>query len=264
MSLKDTKFNHIYYFAKCKTHNNYNFGDFITPYIYKKIYNRDAINDETGTNKHVIGAGSVLYRSNANSVIWGTGFMFGRENIKHPHEILSVRGKLTRRRLLELDIMCPEVYGDIGLILPHFYNPKIEKKYKLGIIPHYIDTDKFDKIGYTKEDTIVIDVTDPIEKVIDNILSCEYTISSSLHGIITSHAYNIKCMWMRVTDQIGGGNFKFRDYYSSILETGWQSIRPYMYRAPIPVDQMIELINNYINPVLPIDTKYILDLCPFS
>ena len=70
----------------------------------------------------------------------GTGFQVWKwKNNKKPKKILSVRGPLTRKRLLELDYECPETYGDSGMILPYFYYPEIKKKYKLGIIPHYID-----------------------------------------------------------------------------------------------------------------------------
>jgi len=252
----------IYYANKCNCRNNYNFGDFVTPYIYKKIHGREAIHGNTG--KHVLGAGSILRSSNSSSIVWGTGFMFGTEPKIESHKILSVRGKLTRQRLLKTGIQCPASYGDIGLILPHFYNANTEKKYKLGIIPHYIDETIFKKIGHTNDSTVVIDVTDPIETVVNNIQSCEYTISSSLHGIIVSHAYNVKSMWIRMSNLIAGGNFKFRDYYSSVLEKGWENLLPFMYKQPVPINEMINLINGYPNPEFPINTKPILDLCPFK
>jgi len=256
------KIHNIYYCNKCKCRNNYNFGDFVTPYIYKKLNGKEAIFGRAF--KHVLGAGSILASSNSNSIVWGAGFMFGNERKIKSNKILSVRGKLTRQRLLKTGVQCPESYGDIGLILPYFYKPtNIKKKYKLGIIPHYIDVPTFQKIGYIEDSTIIIDVTDPIETVINNILSCEYTVSSSLHGIIVSHAYSVKSMWIRMSNLIGGGNFKFRDYYSSILEENWEDLLPYMYKSPVPTNEIINLINDYPNPKLPINTKPILDLCPF-
>lgn len=97
--------------------------------------------------------------------------MFGTETITKPNKILSVRGPLTRNRLLKLGINCPESYGDIGLILPYFYYPELKKKYKLGTIPHYIDKEKFNET-YMKndKDVKIIDATQPIQIVIKHIL----------------------------------------------------------------------------------------------
>lgn len=258
---------YIYYYNKCKCKNNYNFGDFITPYIYKNLFLKDAILDiNGGLNKKevIIGAGSILGACKNNSVIWGTGFMFGNEKINKPKKIISVRGPLTRDRLLELGIECPENYGDIGLILPYFYYPEIRKRYKLGIIPHYIDKSKFNEIYVNHDNDVkIIDVTDSIEIVIKNILECEMTISSSLHGIIVSHAYNIKCMWIKITDNIGGGTFKFRDYYGFLKINNYNKILPFIYDKQISIKETIDLINNYPNPSFPINTKSIIEGCPF-
>jgi len=60
------------------------------------------------------------------------------------------------------------------------------------------------------KDVKIIDVTQPIKIVIKDILECEMTISSSLHGIIVSHTYNVKCMWIKLTNKIGGGFFKYK------------------------------------------------------
>lgn len=253
---------YIYYFDNCDCRNNYNFGDYITPYIYEKIYNIKPINNRTNT--FIMGAGSILRFSNKNSIIWGTGFIKDNSFIKKYKNILSVRGPLTRNRLLELGIKCPEVYGDIGLIMPYFFNPKIEKKYKIGIIPHYIDMEEFkNKYNYLDSDIKIIDVTDNIEIVISNILQCEMTISSSLHGIIISHAYNIKSMWIKISDNIEGGIFKFRDYYGSININNYINMNPYIFNKKILKDELIKLIESYPNPKFPLNTKYILDLCPF-
>jgi pyruvyltransferase len=261
------KYKYIYYFDKCKSHNNYNFGDFITPFIYETLFLKKPILDINGgtENKDVVfGAGSILINAKLNSIIWGTGFMFGNETIQKPKKILSVRGPLTRNRLLKLGIKCPDNYGDVGLILPYFYYPEIKKTYKLGIIPHYIDKTKFNEIYKNNDkDIIIIDVTEPIQNVINNILACEMTISSSLHGIIVSHAYNVKCMWIKITDKIGGGFFKFRDYYGSLNFNNYNEMLPYIYNKQISTNEIIKLINEYPNPIFPINTKSIIELCPF-
>jgi pyruvyltransferase len=261
------KYKYVYYYDKCKCSNNYNFGDFITPFIYKSLFLKNPILDINGGKKKadvVIGAGSILDRSTTNSIIWGSGFMFGNETIQNPKKILSVRGPLTRNRLLKLGIECPESYGDIGLILPYFYYPTVEKKYKLGIIPHYIDKPRFNEIYKNNDkDVKIIDVTEPIQNVINNILACEMTISSSLHGIIVSHAYNVKCMWIQITNKIGGGNFKYRDYYGSLKFDNYNEILPYIYTEQISTNETIKLINDYPNPIFPINTKSIMELCPF-
>ena len=262
-----TKLHKYGYCNKCKCRNNYNFGDYVTPFIYKTIFLEEPILDINGGEKKndvVIGAGSILNSAKNNSIIWGTGFMFGTETITKPKKILSVRGPLTRKRLLELNIDCPKNYGDIGLILPYFYYPQINKKYTIGIIPHYIDVSVFNNIYENNNKNVtIIDVTQPIHEVIKKILQCKMTISSSLRGIIVSHAYNIKCMWIKITDQIGGGTFKFRDYYGSINIDKYNEMLPYDYINQISTDETVKLINAYPNPSFPINTKSIIELCPF-
>lgn len=256
------KYNYIYYYS-----NKLNFGDLITSFIYESLFLKKPLLDINGGKKKedvIIGAGSILSDAKENCIIWGTGFMYNNDNIIKPKKILSVRGPLTRNRLIKLGINCPENYGDIGLILPYFYYPEVKKKYKLGIIPHYIDKEMFNEI-YMKNDSDVkiIDVTQPVQIVIKDILECEMTISSSLHGIITSHAYNIKCMWIKIPNTIHMNFFKYRDYYGSLNIYNYNEILPYDYNKQISTNETIKLINNYPNPIFPINSKSILQTCPF-
>lgn len=257
-------YKYINYYDKCKCKNNSNFGDMITKYIYMRLTGREPINDITGGQSKedvVFGAGSILHNSKVNSIIWGSGFMWGDETISQPKKIISVRGPLSRKRLLETGINCPEKYGDIGLILPYFFSPRIKKKYKVGIIPHYIDVNYLEKIGYPEE-VKIIDVTDPVETFIIQLLECDYIMSSSLHGIITAHAYGIKCLWIKLSNKIGGGNFKYRDYYGSLNVEGYDKLEPHLY-AGLTLNEMETLINDYPQPVFPINIKDILVSCPF-
>jgi hypothetical protein len=258
-SVKPSKPAHILW-CQCKCKGGRNFGDVITPYIYKKITGLNSING-VSKNKTFICAGSIISKCTSNCVVWGTGAMFGTEKFKKPSQILSVRGPLTRKRFLELGYKCPETYGDIGLILPNFYNPKIDKKYVIGIIPHYVDYDKCKLLYKNNKNVLIIDLTNNVETVVNNLLLCEHTISSSLHGIIVSHAYNIKCAWMRVSNKIAGGNFKYWDYYMSVQIN--DKIEPIPLNKYIDENELLQIINTYPNPSLPIDTTHIMELCPF-
>jgi hypothetical protein len=153
---------------------------------------------------------------NENTIVWGSGIRDINQNI-NKGIIKSVRGPLTRKRLLEIGCYCPPIYGDPGLLLPLYYNPVIEKKYTLGIIPHYTHYDVVSKMYNGIESIKVIKlINKDIELVINDILSCEKTISSSLHGLIVSDAYNIPNKWVKFNDKINGDDTKYYDYFKSV------------------------------------------------
>ena len=52
--------------------------------------------------------------------------------------------------------------------------------------------------------------------LLDEICSCEQIASSSLHGLIISDSYKIPSVWIKFTDKLKGGSFKFNDYFMSI------------------------------------------------
>ena len=126
-------------------------------------------------------------------------------------------GRKPRKHLLELGYNCPEVYGDPALLMPLVYNPQVEKKYKIGIIPHYHDYSQVQEWYKNDAEILVIDLmTLDVEEVTRQILSCEKTISSSLHGVIVSHAYQIPSVWVKFSEKIFGNDIKYKDYLESV------------------------------------------------
>ena len=106
--------------------------------------------------------------------------------------------------------------GDPALLAPLIYIAKSEKKYTLGIIPHYLHYEETIK-KLNSSEILIINLLDDIEKVIEDVYSCEKIISSSLHGIIIGHAYGVPSLWFRLSDgHIGGDDIKFADYFSSV------------------------------------------------
>lgn len=168
----------------------------------------------------VIGIGSVISQyKEGNIKVWGTGILTNDEKIQES-KILAVRGKKTQERLTQLGIKAPDVIGDPALLLPLVYETTIDKKYKIGIIPHYVHYNYFNDI-FKNSEVLVINLLEPIEKVITEICSCVMTYSTSLHGLIVSHAYQIPSLWIKYETltkeiQLAGDNIKFSDYFSSV------------------------------------------------
>ena len=60
----------------------------------------------------------------------------------------------------------------------------------------------------------MINPYDHWKTVINNICSCKCIISSSLHGLICSDAYNVPNVWLDEY-KLDEGTFKFEDYFLS-------------------------------------------------
>ncbi|VVT06218.1 conserved hypothetical protein [Marinobacter salarius] len=195
-----------------------NVGDLINPYLVNKLSGKKAHQVRSRSIRHVVGLGSMFHMANKNSVIWGTGIISDDVSFRkmtNCHSVNSVRGHLTKNILIENGVIGSNhlPLGDPGLLMPNFYNPIIRKQYKIGIIPHYVDIDSDFFKGLVN--SVVIDVQQDPESFIDELLKCEYVVSSSLHGLILADSYGVPNKWVSFSDRITGGTFKFHDYYST-------------------------------------------------
>jgi hypothetical protein len=232
----------FYYFNK-----ELNFGDLITPYINNKYCNNSLITytNENYTGTKIISTGSIIRLCNNNTIVYGSGIRDKDQQLLNGL-IISVRGPHTYKNFNKQHNLLHCEYGDPGLLMPLFYNPKVSKKYNLGIIPHYVDYSNV--FNMYKNDNIdgkvnVINLLNSnIEEVINEILSCKYIISSSLHGLIVSDAYNIPNMWIKYDNKIKGDDTKFHDYFESVnVKKKYIDARPYKYITP---KQLINIINS--------------------
>ena len=215
-----------------------NFGDCISDILFSYLSDHNLktvplLNDNTS----YLTTGSHLRLCTENQIIIGSGFISDNDDLgkgdwnkytnmvyKVPKKILSVRGKLTRDKLVKMGIECPEKYGDPLILFPLLYNPVVNIKKKIGIIPHYVDKNssllkklilKLEKNNMSYK-IININTDENYNKFIENIKSCEYIISSSLHGIIMGIVYFKKVLYMEFSDKVIGGMFKFNDFFSSL------------------------------------------------
>ena len=242
-----------------------NVGDKLTPYLYKKMTGKSPTYIDIirgGDSEHVVGVGSILHYANKNSIIWGSGFIDKDSKVPRVKKVLSVRGPLTRNKLISNNIDCPDIYGDPGLLVSMFYTPTIERKYIYGYIPHYVDknNDVLLKLINNTKDYTIIDIEDEnIENFIDRINECEYIISSSLHGVILSDAYNIPNVAIKVSNNVVGNGFKFYDYFDSV-KRGRDN---YIIVDDCLSDDEIDIkLFNYKRPI--INKDKIIDVCPWN
>ena len=172
----------------------------------------------------------------SHTIIWGSGCSGADRGLSTPQRVLAVRGPKSREYLQSQGIDCPEVYGDPALLLPLVYQPRrgvqcsiaasgvqeVQKaSYRMGIIPHVVDLHHpvIEEIREKHVDEILIIDLAHYKKwtdVIDQICSCERILSSSLHGLIVSDAYQVPSCWIELTGKISGGYFKYLDYAASV------------------------------------------------
>ena len=182
-----------------------------------------------------------------------------------PAKFLAVRGPQTRKNLLAQGYDVPEIYGDPALLLPKYYHPKIEKSYRLGIVPHYNDYKTVYKMYKANPEVLVINLmTNHIEETTNLFLQCERIVSSSLHGLIISHAYQIPAVWVEFSKNLFGDGIKFQDYFESIDIISYQAV---FYDKPVAIETFMELFKTDTN--LPSLEKIeqvqkdLMSVCPF-
>ena len=195
-----------------------NFGDWIGPLIFARRRGRPPLHYRFKRQRSggaYVTAGSIMryIKTPDTAVVWGTGIISRTDLFERPKAIHAVRGPLTRERCRELGYPCPEVYGDPGILLPEVLGtPSVEITHRLGIIPHYVHFEEATAL-FAGLPVRIIDVLRPVADVVRDILSCEATLSSSLHGLIVSHTYGRPSAWVTFANPLNGDGVKFQDYY---------------------------------------------------
>lgn len=209
-----------------------NWGDDINYYFLKEIvqrpilmYNSISLAIRFKLKNYLVIGSTIDMLCTENTEIWGAGVIDKNKPLRcKPRKVYAVRGPLTRKKLLEEGVECPEVYGDPALLIPHYYKPKVKKEFLLGFIPHRSNLDRIDDFTIDgvrlseRNDVQVIDLSkyDRWTDIIDQICSCENILSGSLHGLIIAEAYGTPNLWIEFGKSLIGGHFKFHDFFLSI------------------------------------------------
>ncbi len=245
----------------------HNWGDDVSVQLCKLINpNRKYIIKRYSWNiygkENFLCIGSIItWMTTRKSTIWGSGIVYPNKELSAlPKKVLAVRGPLTRDYLIKRGVDCPQIYGDPALLFPKYYRPKVAKRYKLGIIPHFRDKKNSILRDYEKDDSVlIIDVQNihPWKKFIDDICSCENVVTSSLHGLIVSDAYRIPNLWIEFKDG-ESKRFAFLDY---ILSVNRRDKEPFVLDTKL---SKIELIEKCESHSVDIDLNKLMSVCPFT
>lgn len=175
-------------------------------------------------NADLFGAGSLLDGQYPNVVppgstafVWGTGMLTEWSRFRGQARVLALRGPLSWARCGRPS---GAVLGDPGLLVGRVWPAARAKRYRLGIVPHYVDAQHEGIANLARrhpEDVTVIDICAPVPDVLRAITECEAVLSSSLHGLVFADAYGVPCGWLKLGDRLAGTpGFKVRDHYAAL------------------------------------------------
>ena len=161
----------------------------------------------------VLAIGSIAKVARAGTRVLGSGIMSRKDGCHPGAEWLWVRGPHTRDKVIECGGTCPEIYGDMAMLLPHLLDGSA-KRYDLGIVPHIR---QYGEALRRFPGHRVIDLrTNDAFKTAREITECRSILSSSLHGVITAHAYGIPVAHIDLDIHIKGDGVKFEDHYHAL------------------------------------------------
>jgi len=253
MSFSDQNRNISLFYCRCQ-----NFGDELNVSLLRKMVNINTIFSSDPSKIDYVGIGSILHtkgicfhsdfsiKHSIKNLLWkikawpkrnkkivvlsaGFGLINPNEKIKfiRPMDFRIVRGKKTLSILKDNGYCCENtILGDLGLLSNSLLEKNPEKKYNLGIIPHFRDINHplfWEIYKKNQPNCHFINVQDSPEKVIFEIAQCKKIVSSSLHGLIVADALSIPNMWLenpyvRYEKDYQEYRFKYEDYYSAISE----------------------------------------------
>lgn len=247
-----------------------NWGDDINYHFLKRVtrkniipYDQSVLANRRHKTCYMCIGSTITFNHVDETIVWGAGVIDPNNPLKHkPAKVLAVRGPLTRNYLLENGVECPEIYGDPALLIPLIYTPKVTKRYKLGIIPHYDDYDNPFLAHLKNDESILFIKMEGYKKwtdILDQIVSCDYIVSSSLHGLIMSEAYGIPNLWAEISGNLMGGHYKFHDFFMSI---GVDRDNPYILKNDTTKEELLETKSAY--RVGHIDLSKLVQTAPFK
>ncbi len=236
-----------------------NFGDCLLPLIVKHFGKTPVYAQEKDTD--IVLAGTVLQTvpENYRGIIFGTGGV--NLQWKFPlASVLAVRGRLTLNNL-QNEHKERILLGDPGLLMSYVFPDKSAVRYKLGVVPHFVDLQHPYILDWRKrfgKDVLFINPLNDATKVISQIKSCMAIVSSSLHGLVIADSFDIPNVRfvIRETMPTYDFDFKYDDYYSAAsiapetIEVSGYETKRFLFSAVTPKKQALGLVKQQLYSLL--------------
>ncbi len=232
-----------------------NFGDYLASAIVQRMLARAELlsDEEVGKPRRLLSVGSVLHFAKDGDTLWGTGRngkIGAEKHLFSSLDVRAVRGPKTRAFLIDRGLQVPEVYGDPGLLIPILFGNRFCKKAvsgRIGVIQNLNDA----PINLRDNRLFLIDPRERWSTVVDKILTCEFIISSSLHGLVVADAFGIPCRFVRLSED--EPDFKYLDYFGGV---GRENLRP--------AKTITEALNEDPLPPIEFNSQSLMDAFPFD
>lgn len=262
--------------AATKLQHYLNLGDALSPVMVALVSGKPVIHQaHDALSVRMAAVGTIAQNMKGGDVsIWGTGSsrylqtaQEGERVVFRPdpatrYRVYATRGPVGRAILGEENAVGAPVYGDPVWALPRFYNPKIEKKWEIGVIVHLSDLtdralDTLPREAYERYhvpadfkgsvriiNTLTAISAESMREKLDEILACKRLVSTSLHGMVFAESYGIPCLYFaprgtpdglinRKLDPDDGYDLRITDLYQGLGRT---HLPVYVQRRNKPTD----------------------------
>ena len=205
-----------------------NVGDLVNPAVVSALAGVPTRWSISGPR--LVAIGSVMSGATPTSIVWGTGVMSPTIGVGNAiaGNIYALRGKLSHEALRQHGVALPDMpLGDPGYLAPALLGAGRSQtpRYRLGLVPHYVDRPNPDLWRFGEDHGVkILNVHDEPRKFFREMGECAAVASSSLHGLIFAEAMGIPNVWITLGGEIGGGDFKFRDWFSTTADPQEQAL----------------------------------------
>ena len=196
-----------------------NAGDIFNVDLINYLYNQEAINlNKTGNRLLLVGStvSQIATGDIVNGIGWKGNDLSNKAKKIESATVFGVRGPLTKSLFEKYgtDLSHCKFEYDPGLLIKEVYNINTDKGKNENIIfiPHYRDMWVYE--GKYPKGLKIVNIDNSPKTIAKEILNAKVVYTSSLHGIIFSHALNKECIFVK--PQSDEPIFKYEDYFLSV------------------------------------------------